>query len=396
MKKKSPETTKHNLNHKVKPISLFLFIFSVILICLFFVFNGPRKVRTLITLTYFVKSALASQNYQEKNFKNIPQPTTIEYSDGNSQTKAWIFKPNKTVSHSAIIISFGVGINDENKNLLIQTADNLRKSGITVLVPLPEDVQKDDITLRAIESYKNAFTFLEKQSYIDPKKIGFLGFCAGSDLLLVAATNNEISNKILFVASFSAYADINDFYSEVFSHHTIGSNSHLWIPNQISYNLALKGFSRGLLTKIKVENDIDKKFLDDILINGKLDRSKITGLSPQWQEIMTIITSRDPYFIRSQFPKFPAELLKLNDDISPINHVKNIKAPIFLIHDRNDDFEPVEESKRLADAFGPQAQFLETNILDHTILRNKIPIQSWLKEGPKIFSFLYKIFSKTS
>lgn len=333
---------------------------------------------------------MATQNYQDRHFKNAPAFSIIKYTDGQTQTEAWLFIPNKSKSKSAIIMSPGTGLSIKNKILIIQAADNLRKAGITVLIPFPVDLLNDITTETSVLSFKNAFEFIERQPNIDPNKIGYLGLCGGSTVALIAAANPEISHKVSYIAVISTWANTLDFFAEVLAKKTIEPNGHEWHPNKTSHELTIKNILNRL------DNENDRQILTGNLISDNANTNSLTKLTPQGQNILNIINSKNIDYIRDNLPNVSPKYKRDFELLIPTNYINQIKAPVFIMHDKNDDFIPVEESERLSTAFGKRAQFLETNILNHTILRDEITLQSWLTEGSKIFGFLYQVFSKTS
>lgn len=367
---------------------LLILVIVAISIC-FYVFITSKTARTLKTMYYFTRSALASVNSQPKNYKTLPAFEKIKYPDGETQTDAWLFKPKSSKSRSAVILSPGVGLNYDTLILIMNIADSLRKAGITAIVPFPDDLKVNIITQRSIESYKNAFIFLEDQGYIDKSKIGFIGFCVGSDISLLAAANPQISSRVSYIASFSAYSDLKDYYAEVISGKTPGPNSRPWKTLPSVYNIGVE----NVLYRLSNEND--KNILRNILIDGKNASAKV-NLTPQGQNAFQILTSKNPEFIKQQLPQISADSANDLRILSPVNFTDQIQAPVYMFHDKNDFFEPVEESRRLSQTFGNKAVYFETDLLDHTVLRSNISITTWLTQGPKMVSFLYKIFSKTS
>lgn len=361
-----------------------------IVIFLFFLTDGIKKTRTIVTLTYFVKSAMATQNYQDSHFKTVPTFSIIKYPDGQTQSEAWLFTAEKSGSKSAIIMSPGTGLSIKNKILMIQAADKLRKAGVTVLIPFPQDLLNDITTTTSVESFKNAFQFMESQPNIDPNKIGYLGLCGGSMIALIASANPQISNKVSFVAVISVWANTLDYFAQNISKKTIEPNSHEWHPNDTTYNLTIK----NILYRLDSEND--RQVLLNYFLSNNKNKESLEKLTPQGKNMFEIISSKNNDTIREKLPFTSSVSKKDFDLLIPTNFINQIKATVFIMHDKYDNVIPVEESERLAKAFGNRAQFLETNMLDHTILRNEIPLSSWLTQGPKIFIFLYKVFSKTS
>lgn len=356
----------------------------------FFSLNLSKKIRTLKTVVYFTKSALSSQNFQNKHFKNTPQFEIIKYPDGNKQTEAWLFRANDSVSKSAIIMSPGTGLSIKNKILIIQAADGLRKAGVTVLIPFPDDLLNDITTEEAVIGFKNAFKFMENQPNIDSNKIGYLGFCGGSMVALIAAANPEISDHVSFVANISSWGNTLDFFAEVIANRTMEPGSRIWRPNKVSYKLTIKNIL------YRLDSEKDRQILTEYFLDSYPKKVDTAALTPQGQIVFDILKSKNLDYIREKLPNVSPRYKKDFDLLIPVNFIDDIKAPVYMMHDKDDNIIPVEDSERLSANFGPRATFVKTSILNHTILSDQIPLRKWLVEGPKIIHFLYKVFSYTS
>ena len=144
------------------------------------------------------------------------QTETVQFPSDNFTIKAFLARPPTSVKGQApavIVIQEWWGLNDHIKDI----AQRLAREGFAALAPdlysrLPGPpianagaggykVTKDaNEAARLMESLSsqaalrdlNASTkFLQQQSFVDPQRIGVVGFCMGGTFALIMATNNS-------------------------------------------------------------------------------------------------------------------------------------------------------------------------------------------------------------
>jgi hypothetical protein len=84
------------------------------------------------------------------------------------------------------------------------------------------------------------------------------------------------------------------------------------------------------------------------------------------------------------------------DDLSPLNYVKDIRAPlIVLAHDRDDEVIPLAESRQLWPVLAgrPGAHYTELGMFHHMDpAKRRVSLPVMIRELIRFFLFVYPVF----
>jgi hypothetical protein len=130
-----------------------------------------------------------------------------------------------------------------------------------------------------------------------------------------------------------------------------------------------------------------------------LTNDEIQRLSPPAQAAYRILTGSAPTQVDADIAALPAGLLAELDDLEISNAVRNIRAPIFLLHDHNDTSLPFTESRAFNALLNQQQhphRYIEFHIFDHVQVREGLNIPQVASEGSELFSILTDVLASTS
>ena len=132
------------------------------------------------------------------------QTETVQFPSDNFTIKAFLARPSgvKGQAPGVIVIQEWWGVNDHIKHI----AQRLAREGFAALAPdlysrLGYKVTKDGneaaklmeslSSQAALRDLNAATNFLQQQSFVDPQRLGVVGFCMGGTFALMMATNNS-------------------------------------------------------------------------------------------------------------------------------------------------------------------------------------------------------------
>lgn len=367
------------------------FILTIFILLLTFgtiyFFTSTKQGRVAVKLAKFSVGVIPAARFQGLTLENISPPTKVSYPTGEGLTSALLFRPEGEGKTGALIISAGVGYSTENVKLIFKFADVIRDLGFTVLFPLPKNFSKGMVFDEDIKSYVAAFEFLESQPFVDQRKIGFSGFCAGGGFVLLAAAEPRIADRVALVSTFAPYANLEDFYIQSFAQMAfIDGQTRNWKPNVTTWRVILKNYFNRLPEK-------DAKILSEVFINrNEEEASKFSELSPQGRLAAELAGTRDLKKISQMMEGLTQSFQKDLIELSPLSKTESLKTRVFILHDVEDSFSPVEESQKLTRALGNKASFVPVSVFSHTVLDKNFSIFRLLKELPKILEQYYQIF----
>ena len=98
----------------------------------------------------------------------------------------------------------------------------------------------------------------------------------------------------------------------------------------------------------------------------KAPRPDPTSLSPIGQTVWALVTTRDPATAERLLRSLPPEDQAKLKTLSPITHLDQLHAKVFLMHDRDDTNMPVVQSRQLAATLPPdQVEYDEFQFFNH-------------------------------
>lgn len=258
-----------------------------------------------------------------------------------------LYLPESQDRRSTLIIAMGVRTNEKDKPILLGFADTLARLGYVVAWPRSQALDKEQIKYERPQTFIDTFKYLQTRPEVDKARISYVGFSVGSSLGLVAAENSLINNHVRSLVFFGGYYNILDYLTSlakklyVFDGQTIS-----WEPHQDGINHA-----NGILEKegTTLQAVAEEKITDE-------QRRKLLLLSPD-------------------------------------QNLKDYKTPIFILHEKADNYVPFVESIRLKRALTGQVPttFHLANLFDHIQPKKSISSEV-IKEFAGLFVFLHKLF----
>ncbi len=85
--------------------------------------------------------------------------------------------------------------------------------------------------------------------------------------------------------------------------------------------------------------------------------------------------------------------------LSPSMVVGELKTPIFLLHDRNDEFVPFTQSRAfdaLLSALGKRHEFAEFGIFAHVEVKSGLGIGALVDDGSRLFRIIVGLLAPAS
>lgn len=240
----------------------------------------------------------------------------------------------------ALVLAMGVKTQEKDKVILLNFAKTLARLGYVVFWPRLEILDKGVSSFEEPETFIKSFEYLSEVDSVDKTRISFVGFSVGSSIALVAAEDARINNKLHSLVFFGGYYNLSDYLR------ALANKTDAWQPAEGAVNHVLE------IAK-------EKKWGESI------------------NDLLETQSSKSEVFRK----------------LSPSQNLKNFKARIFIIHDKNDPYVPYSESIKLHSLLPSEVEktFVLLNLFEHVQPKKELSRQI-IFELLKLYGFLNQVF----
>jgi predicted esterase len=322
---------------------------------------------------------------------HTPERDRIHFPIQDGLGTADIFRPATENPRGAILVFLGVAPAGPADSRVIGLGEALARNNIVTMFywsPAMSDktIQPDDIN-----NLIHAFEYLHSQDYVDPERVGMAGFCVGASFTLIAAAHKSIRDKVAFIHAFGPYFDMTELVKDIASNsRPYGETREPWEVDPLTYEVFVKELTKSLAPQEAL--DLRTHFL-----SGKANLPHLTKLSTHGKQIQELL--RSVYFedVETHLSRLPQTLLDQFDHLSPKFYIRDLRAPIHVMHDYDDPLIPSNHSRTLITALDPDTtrytEFLMFRHMDPDRQLNPLVLS---KELAKLFLHLQPLFSHVS
>ncbi len=305
-----------------------------------------------------------------------------------------VLPPGRVLTHRPGILLF-VGIyTPKDDPRLVHLAEALARAGSVVLVPESAAMLEGRLEPQEIDALVTAFSALLERPEVDPRRAGFVGFSTGGSLALVAAADPRIRDRVAFVNAFGSYADALTFLEAAVTHTIQLDGRRLpWEPDEVTRTV----LAQTLIEAVPHAEDrlaLERMFLPDgIAVADVPPLSARAGLESGPARAVFDLLRRPP---AEQVPRLLAELpVSLREGLrqmSPLAAATELRCAVYLMHDRDDRFVPVTESRRLAARLRElghrDVRYTEFGLFEHVVPGRRLSLPALLAEFWKLYLHL--------
>lgn len=350
-----------------------------------------KPVRVWFRATAFILDLAASYKRKAKIIPRNVRISEVTYGCGNRDVVADLYRPDGRGRHSGLILTHGAIKDGKNDQALRFAGQSLARAGYVVLVPQLDNLCKLRLHQDDIDALVASFRYLAKQEFSNGK-IGMLGVCISTPLVLLAATEPDVSRDLAVVSSWGGFYNINDWLQAVLMHRYM-DNGELkpWKPRP----LLIEETPKWLIELLP--NDSDRACLDNMLEGGFTESAR-SNLSPSGWAMYELLTNREPERVAELWARLDPKICQTLNNLSPHMKIDELKTKIAIIHTLSDDVIPWVESCKLADAiedshkvyFRVFEQFYHVSIED--LLKARISnLHHVISEAVHLYLYMYSI-----
>ena len=267
---------------------------------------------------------------------------------------------------AAVLLSLGAndtGRDDENA---VNLGHALARAGYVVMIHWsPTMGLHANIDPAEPEKLVWAFQYLEERGYVDRTRVGLGGFCVGASLALVAAADARIRDRVHFVNAFGPFFDAEALLLQAASRSVVYKGERTpWEPDSLTFRV---------LANELIET-LDDSHVADVLRRHYLKNQaettfELAGLSQSGMTVVRLLDGVEPHEAEALYSTLPSSFHEGLVRVSPATHVADLRARLFVMHDRNDQLVPAAESRRLVEATRDRinVRYTEFMAFDHLV-----------------------------
>jgi dienelactone hydrolase len=323
-----------------------------------------------------------------------PVREEVYYPTANGEGFADLYIPGSGSKHSAVLLFLGVNPAGRDDSRVVGLAEALARSGVVVMIPSSETMTQRRIAPQEVDNLVYAFQFLRDHEKVNPDSVGMGGFCVGASLSTVAAEDPRIRDNVRFINFFGGYYDAFDLLKSVASENRFyGDHSDRWTPNHLSVEVVTTHLIEGL------GDDHERELLKSVFLNGDTDaKIDFSSLSDESSAVYALLSGPDLEEVDGLVQQLPKETIESLRFISPGTRIGDLKAKVLIMHDREDNLVPSDESRRLADAVGKDrgVYFTEFSFFEHLDPTQSVSPTEFASESFKLFLHMYNVMREFS
>lgn len=364
-------------------------IFAILVgLTLFFITPWGKSVAKTVLLTTEAVPDFPIRPLQTFTKDPKIEEVTIKTVDGK-EIKADLYRPPDNKKYPAIVLTVGTIVTRKDA-IVTKFSQALSRVGFVVLVPDLPDFLSGFVWTDSVNTLISSVEFLDGQPYVNKNKIGFVGFCVGASVSILAAEDQRIADKVAYISAISPYFDLIGITKAITSRYAENTQGELkpWESNQLSTESVVKGYSNYL------GNERERELLINYFLKGEeIPSQSFEGFSEEAKSIYDLLANRDQGQFNQVFKNLPQELQALAAELSPSTKIDNLKAKMFVLNDKKDTFVPEVEGVKLAKSL-PKSQiyFVEIDSFEHVNPKTRLPRWAAIKQIFNLSVYIYRVF----
>ncbi len=254
-----------------------------------------------------------------------------------------IYEPTTTPppvpgTREGMVVIPGVGDNRADSQL-INFSQGLARAGLVVMDMTTPTLLNYDLSYQDSDAVVQAFKTLASWPGVGAQRVGIIGFSAGDALAAFAAADPRIRNQVAFILCFGGYFNTTTLL-RVFGRRALEVNgqSQPWHPQYVPIEVLANAIAPLL------PFNEGSRLINALAPGGTpLTPDELAQFSPATVAIYHLLNGDEPGQTDANIAALSPPIRTLLDQLSPSRVISQIRAPIYLLHDRNDEYVPFTE-----------------------------------------------------
>ena len=321
-----------------------------------------------------------------------PVVQTVTYPTRTGYAAGEVYRPSGPGPHPGLVVCLGVvpfGVDHPQVPVMGKA---LARAGFAALLYWSPAMRDFRLDADDIENMSLAYNWLIAQPYVDSARSGLLGTCVGGSFALMAAANPLIRDRIAFLSAYAPYSSLWTFAHDVAGcTRSNGDGREPWRVDPLTRKVFVHCMTAFL-------EPSEAEWLRSAF-TSKNEPLIDYELSADAQLVYALLTARNENEAEVALHRLPLVLRENLTRLSPMNYLKDIRAPLIdLLHDCGDQVIPVSESRRLHWALDGHAgvHYTEMQFQHLDPVKAKLPLFRLVRELGKFFVAVYPLFRQAT
>lgn len=292
-------------------------------------------------------------------------------------------------AREAVVLIAGVGDNRQVPQL-VNLLNAFAEVDVEVLTVTTPALLNYTLTPDDADAVVQAFLYLTHHAGVNPHAVGLVGISAGDGPACLAAADPRIRDQVAFVTTFGGYYDTTNLVRDIGRRALqFDGQTEAFQPQPVPLHVLANSVAPYL-------PGTDDDFIRSAFANGvtTIAPALLAAYAPATQATYHLLAGDEPDQVDTNIALLPPAVHTLLVNLSPAHVLRQLRAPIYLLHDRHDQYVPFTESRDFAAALhaeGHRYQFVEFNIFQHVEVRGDLPIGELLGDGARRFGVLFTV-----
>ena len=318
--------------------------------------------------------------------KTIPSSSGTVYLDVYEPTPV---APPVPGAREGVVVIPGVGDNRADSQL-VNFSQGLARAGLVVMDMTTPTLLNYALSYQDSDAVVQAFRTLANWPGVGARRVGIIGFSAGDALAAFAAADPRIRNQVAFILDFGGYFDTTTLLRAV-GRRALDVNGQVqpWHPQYVPIEVLA-----NTIAPLLPSNEASR--LVNALAPGgtPLTPYELATFSPDTVAVYHLLKGDEPAQTDANIAALSPPIHALLDQLSPDRVIGQIRAPIYLLHDRSDEYVPFTESLAFDAALNRihhAHDFALFGIFQHTEVKSNVNPGQLLGDGLSLYRILNEV-----
>lgn len=320
--------------------------------------------------------------------KTIPSSSGTVYLDVYEPTTP---PPAFPGAREGLVVIPGVG-DERTVDQLVNFSEGLARAGLVVMDMTTPTLLNYDLSVQDTDAVVQAFKTLARWPGVGAQRVGIIGFSAGNALATFAAADPRIRDQVAFILCFGGYFNTTTLL-RAFGRRAQDVNGHTqpWNPQQVPIEVL-----SNVVAPLLPSNEASR-LINALTPGGSpFTSDELAQFSPDTVAMYHLLSGDEPAQTDANIAALSAPIHALLDQLSPSRVIGQIRAPIYLLHDRSDEYVPFTESLDFDAALNRMHHphdFALFGIFQHVEVKSNFAFGQLLGDGLSLFRILHEVLA---